>query len=737
MNSIVCPLKSSVSATILALGMLAVQPAFATDDTWVGNTSINWATAANWNPAAVPVAGDDLLFGLAGTAGANLTNDIAAGTFFTGITFNSGASAFTFFGNSIGITSGMTNSSGVTQTISNNIVLGGNATVDTEAGGTTILASLISGNFGLTNNGAGTLILATNTTFGANGSTFTGGVTVNAGTLQISQPPQGGKTCLGSGPLTVNAGAMVTDNADGYGYGSGSVPTIYVNGGAINSYKGTYPNICFVNGGTIKVFGAFGTLNGNGSACGITNLPSGATAIMGADPSAAAGTWNNTKPLTLSVAQGTVTGGPYPGVDMLFSATLRHSGLVFKTGNGTLEMSGANSGVTGFTISNGTVVISGSLPSSCMVTNAGGALCGSNSISGSVTDVSSAAQINQETNYLITGAAGTLTIGGNLDMSAGGDCSLDLVTSAASGNDSIAVGGALVLGSGTVFHLKALGGSANLAAADYVLIQGSSPPSGSVNPAPAWDGTVPANAGGYSVQISGNNVILRPNYVPLVTSAAAAPSPATNGENVLLTVVVTNGTPLYNVTVNASAIGASSSVALALQGSGVTPGVGYVYTNTVAVATTNAGNYLLPINVTDSASYTVSNNVPLTVAVYLTWNGDAGGNSKWDTAGELEWRNGLVYGQEDTVRFDDTATGLNATNVNLEAALSPAGVVVSNTAGTPTGIYTFNDGTGAGGGSIIGSGGVIKQGSGELLMAEGSDGFSNGIVVGGGTLIYS
>src|SRR5215469_6765313 len=143
-------MKSKVLIALTACGMFEMQ-ALANNDAWVGNTSINWNTAANWSPAAVPAAGDDLFFGIAGSAGSNLTNDIAAGTSFAGITFSSGASAYFIIGNSVGITGGITNSSGGAEIMSNNIALGGNITIDTEAGGTTTLASLISGSFGVTN----------------------------------------------------------------------------------------------------------------------------------------------------------------------------------------------------------------------------------------------------------------------------------------------------------------------------------------------------------------------------------------------------------------------------------------------------------------------------------------------------------------------------------------------------------------------------------------------------------
>jgi len=168
----------------------------------------------------------------------------------------------------------------------------------------------------------------------------------------------------------------------------------------------------------------------------------------------------------------------------------------------------------------------------------------------------------------------------------------------------------------------------------------------------------------------------------------------------------------------------------------VTPGVGYVYTNTTA-ATNAAGVYSLPVNVADSGTPagTASNNIALTVTEYLTWNGDGSGNSFWDTTGDVEWQNARVYSNAYTVRFDDSATGVDATNVNLLETLLPGGIVVSNTAGTPTANYTFNGSTSTE--AISGTTSLLKQGSGALTLQEGSDNFSGGITVGGGSLLIS
>ena len=141
-----------------------------------------------------------------------------------------------------------------------------------------------------------------------------------------------------------------------------------------------------------------------------------------------------------------------------------------KTGSGTETLAGANTYNGSTTVSGGALLVSGSLASGSAVSVGAGALGGSGTINGAVSTTSASAQINQETNYLATSAVGTLTLG-SLDMSGGGASYLDVGTSHLSGNDKIVVNGALNLGSGTVFHINALGGTANLDVADYVLVK--------------------------------------------------------------------------------------------------------------------------------------------------------------------------------------------------------------------------------------------------------------------------
>jgi autotransporter-associated beta strand protein len=318
---------------------------------------------------------------------------------------------------------------------------------------------------------------------------------------------------------------------------------------------------------------------------------------------------------------------------------------------------------------------------------------------------------------------GTLTLASSLNMSGGGACYLDLSDTYSSGNDRIVVNGALTLGSGTVFHINALSGAADLdTTGDYVLVSGSSTPSGTVDPLPVWDGTMPANGANYAVMISGNNVVLHYATAPPlgITSATASPSSITRYQSTLLSVTVANGAPPFTVTVDASSIGAGAVTLYTNAATGD-------FTNTITPAdTTVVGGHSLPVSVTDSLSSNAESSIALTVTgSSLTWDGTVSGD--WDTSA-ANWQGGEVYQQGDFTRFDDTLGGTPSVNLAIDA--TPGGITVSNTAALPSAEYTFS-----GSGSLGGSAGLTKQGSGTLIVDNsGVNSFSGGVTISGGTL---
>ena len=209
--------------TILAVATLVLS-ARGADLTWTGGAAdANWTSAGNWGGTA-PVAFDSLFF--AGSTRLNNNNNTpAGGSFFNGITFNSGGGSFTLNGNSVGLSGGITNNSAASQTINLNITLrNADRTVSTASGDITINGNIgQSGTRGLTKAGAGTLTLSGN-------NSYTGGTILSSGTLKLGasnvMPNTGTLTFAGGifdpnnqtdtlGLLSLSANSTLNLHADG------------------------------------------------------------------------------------------------------------------------------------------------------------------------------------------------------------------------------------------------------------------------------------------------------------------------------------------------------------------------------------------------------------------------------------------------------------------------------------------------------------------------------------------
>jgi autotransporter-associated beta strand protein len=209
----------------MAMMMMGAAAANGTTITWTGLAGDdNVFTAGNWSPDAAPAAGETLDF--AGTTGLapSLSGSSGTGLAVTGLTFLSGAGAFTLTGTGVYAisTGGITNSSTSLETISNSIALTGTQTWGSTSGsllfngatvnlGTALLtlstgtnaiaiSDSISGTGRLSKSGAGTLTLT-----GSN--TFSGGVTLSTGTTVV-----GNSAALGTGTLSLSGGGLGVTN---------------------------------------------------------------------------------------------------------------------------------------------------------------------------------------------------------------------------------------------------------------------------------------------------------------------------------------------------------------------------------------------------------------------------------------------------------------------------------------------------------------------------------------------
>ncbi len=215
---------------------------------------------------------------------------------------------------------------------------------------TVTASNTISGSGGITKTGSGVLRLS-----GAN--TYTGGTTVNAGTLTASYRGSNTKTCLSAGRrVTVNSGATLRLAAgDALGYYAGNPNTLTINGGTMTVSPGIHSTIGYygitLNGGTI-------TSEGAGDSTGNYILDGGITVQANANPSTISARTiylrGNSSGGSLSAIPFTVADGA-AATDLAVSSVLRGPIGITKSGAGTMQLSGNNT-YTGATTVNGGVL---------------------------------------------------------------------------------------------------------------------------------------------------------------------------------------------------------------------------------------------------------------------------------------------------------------------------------------------------------------------------------------------
>ncbi|HEY4415478.1 MAG TPA: family 43 glycosylhydrolase [Verrucomicrobiae bacterium] len=307
-----------------------------------------------------------------------------------------------------------------------------------------------------------------------------------------------------------------------------------------------------------------------------------------------------------------------------FGGGLTGIGSLVKVGTGMLALSGQNtfSGVT--VISNGTVVVSGNgsvtssiniagnsatldvsgLSSSSLTLANGQTLSGIGLVKGSIT-MSPASTFSPGNDGL-----GILTVLANLTLNTGSSNRFTLSPSASDANNLALVGGTLTCNH-SLICIHATGGAVNLDTSDYVLFQATNGIIGACAATPVFLGALPANASHYTVITGGNTVVLHYNtHIPPTSVITASPTSLTWGQSTFVRVTTVNGDgAVTGVTLDASAIGGSSSVPLVLDST-----TSNVWTNTVTVnANAGVGDRTLTATVTDANSLSGASGVSLTV----------------------------------------------------------------------------------------------------------------------------
>ena len=168
--------------------------------TWTGaGANSSWTTPANWSPSAA-TSGDDLVFP-PGNLRLSNTNDFAAGTSFSSITFN--GTNYSLNGNAIMLAAGIANNAATAgnNTITFPVTVAADQTFSSPNSGSTLI---ITGN--ITNNAttlsfSGITVIVTGVISGA------GGIQATAGTLLLDAAN------TYTGPTTVSSGFLIANNS--------------------------------------------------------------------------------------------------------------------------------------------------------------------------------------------------------------------------------------------------------------------------------------------------------------------------------------------------------------------------------------------------------------------------------------------------------------------------------------------------------------------------------------------
>ena len=320
----------------------------------------------------------------------------------------------------------------------------------------------------------------------------------------------------------------------------------------------------------------------------------GGLAAMAGTTMTVDGVISGAAPLTIGIPASSAnnyTAGLVPGTGAGTANTATNA-------SGTVVLTGANTYTGNTIVSSGTLQLgaTGVILSTNIITSPGGTydvslisgytlnggynLMGGGAVNGSV-NAASGSGIYGGTD----GTYGTNTFNNNLTLASGAAVYFDLGASATGPNDQIVVNGNLTF-NGNVIHLKAPSTAALLDMAfDYTLFSSPNLITVASTPTIVWD-VPPANWPKYILVVAGNTVRL--HYVaspgPFIVSSSALPNPAYDNENILISaMVMTNGSTLKSITVDASQIAgtAPGTTILTLVSTGTANPT--IYTNSVTV----------------------------------------------------------------------------------------------------------------------------------------------------------
>jgi fibronectin-binding autotransporter adhesin len=572
--------------------------------------------------------------------------------------------------------------------------------------GSTVAMGVISGSGSITNIGSGTVTLS-------GVQTLTGSAVVNAGILALSGPNTAISALSSITNLTINNGGTVqflTDNA--MGTASPGVPITVNAGGVLTgiSTSSHLPGQLTLNGGTLTMGGSqISTVNGTWELEGGLVVPGSPTtstiSTLSVVPHQTGGTVFN------------ITNGATSGIDLLVSGTFinasgsgAHDTGIIKNGPGTMVLDNNNSYTNTTTVAGGVLqlglpsdaaVLTSPLGFNPLVTITTGGVLSFGSSQGMVITNSIA---DDGTGIVLSKAGSNVLSGANTFT----------------GSTIVASGSILKLANRSTFSSSTV----NVSNATFDVSSGSA-----INVAGTWAFTNSSfNMGTNLITVGGLNVSnttltfpVNPLLLPINVSGALATGGSTN----VINVTAMPGFGSYPTNITLIKYGSFANV----DGQNRLTTLGVVFSalgSPVGYLTNNVANNSIDLVVVSDLLQPIQP---------ISWNGQTNGInvSTWDIINTADWLlsadGTTVYRYQDgsAVTFDDTAHG--STSVLLSNTVTPLSLTVSNAAKT----YTFG-----GSGSITGPIALYKTNSGTATFTEsGGDTFSQGIVMGGGTLVYA
>ena len=625
-------------------------------------------------------------------------------------------------------------------TYSGLITLGSAATIGSDSGTLTLsnTGTITGATFGLTLTGAGNGSLASiiGTTTGtlaksgtgtwtlSGANTFTGGTTLNAGTLNLNNA-----TALGgaAGALTINGGTLNNTSGAAIIIANNNPVTL---GGSFSFGTSVSNNLNNLNLGTGAVTNAGSrtiTFNGTGTALtlgGTMTNTAGAiqtTTVNGMGNTLVLGAYALSNSATSFVDVINGTGNVMINGAVTNGGTATASGLTY-SGMGTLRLNGANTYAGATTVSSGTLALgatgaTGASLGATAVTVAGGGAFAVNVGSSGATTNALAGSLS-----LGAGSAFTMADGNTTTLNVTGASTLapttgiaptltfDLGTTA-NANDKLAITGTATVGAaGNMIYLNYLGGATAPTPGNYTVISASS---GLGSGFTLGTTQIVAGTSTYALSLSGAG------GTEVVTIGA--------GSGSLNQAYWTGANGAWNTALSSWATTAAGGTSVSS-----TPASGTDVFFSVTGASTNLSNTL-------GAAYTINS---------LNFTSDAGAVTITNDGNLLTINAGTAIASGPAVGITDASSNPQTVNEaialgaaqswsNTGTALLSLGGAINNNGNLLTTSTTAGGGDIAINGVLSGAGGLTATGTGTTTLSSVSNSYTGVTTVSGGTLSIS